>query len=119
MVSMIAAVAELAVPLYGVWGPVTAIPSSESLSRLHSLLLQRDEFVLAQVHSHPGIAFHSDLDDYGAATLRSGFVSIVVPDYGCVPLNDLSHCAVFECQGGSRWAELACTEVIRRFRVID
>ena len=38
--------------------------------------------VVGQVHTHPGRAFHSQGDDQGAHIAYTGFVSIVIPDYG-------------------------------------
>lgn len=38
--------------------------------------------VVGQIHTHPGEAYHSDGDVEGARIAYSGYVSIVVPDYG-------------------------------------
>jgi proteasome lid subunit RPN8/RPN11 len=38
--------------------------------------------LVGQVHTHPGEAYHSDGDIDGARIAYTGFVSIVVPDYG-------------------------------------
>jgi len=38
--------------------------------------------VVAQVHTHPGKAYHSDGDVEGARIVYRGFVSVVLPDYG-------------------------------------
>jgi proteasome lid subunit RPN8/RPN11 len=38
--------------------------------------------VVGQLHTHPGEAYHSDGDEYGARIAYSGYVSIVVPAYG-------------------------------------
>src|ERR1700683_580936 len=38
--------------------------------------------LVGQIHSHPEGAFHSEGDEIGARIAYSGFVSIVVPDYG-------------------------------------
>jgi hypothetical protein len=37
--------------------------------------------VVAQIHTHPNVAFHSRTDDVGAVGMHEGFVSIVIP-YG-------------------------------------
>lgn len=36
----------------------------------------------AQVHTHPGSAFHSSRDDERAAVQTAGFASLVIPDFG-------------------------------------
>ena len=38
--------------------------------------------VLAQVHTHPGAAFHSGTDDEWPIVTQTGFISIVLPDFG-------------------------------------
>lgn len=35
----------------------------------------------AQIHTHPGSAFHSESDDEGAVAVHTGFISIVVPSF--------------------------------------
>jgi hypothetical protein len=36
----------------------------------------------AQIHTHPGSAFHSSRDDSMAAIQTVGFLSLVIPDFG-------------------------------------
>jgi len=38
--------------------------------------------VLVQLHTHPGVAFHSRTDDEWPIVTQNGFVSIVFPDFG-------------------------------------
>jgi hypothetical protein len=38
--------------------------------------------VIAQVHSHPGQAFHSPIDSAEAIPRRAGAFSLVIPDFG-------------------------------------
>ena len=38
--------------------------------------------VVGQVHTHPGRAYHSQGDNQGARIAYTGFVSIVIPEYG-------------------------------------
>ena len=47
------------------------------------LRLAKDELELrAQVHTHPGSAFHSSRDDSMAAAQTVGFLSLVIPNFG-------------------------------------
>ena len=62
------------------WGYVE-ISNPLVLERLALTVRQRDEFLLAQIHSHPKLAFHSHTDDEGAICGDAGFLSIVVPHY--------------------------------------
>lgn len=56
--------------------------TSETLFSFNKFLSNTGLRLLAQVHSHPGRAYHSSADDrYCIVTLEGGF-SIVVPDFG-------------------------------------
>jgi hypothetical protein len=44
-------------------------------------LAREKRSVKAQIHTHPGLAFHSSTDDKWPIVVREGFVSIVIPDY--------------------------------------
>jgi hypothetical protein len=52
------------------------------LNELWFALGRRRRMIHAQVHTHPGAAFHSTRDDRGAVAAHDGFLSIVVPDFG-------------------------------------
>jgi hypothetical protein len=43
---------------------------------------KRRTSIIAQIHTHPGRAFHSDTDDDGAIAVHAGFLSIVIPHFG-------------------------------------
>lgn len=61
-------------------GLLVTVPS-KALFQVNKLLYERGEILAAQVHSHPGRAFHSGTDDaYPLATLV-GALSAVVPDF--------------------------------------
>lgn len=66
---------------------------------------ERSEFLLAQVHSHPDEAFHSDLDDNGAICGDLGFLSLVVPDYAR-DLPPIANWAMFELTPGG-WCDVS------------
>lgn len=72
--------------------------TSEETRWLLRALRRRDEKLLAQVHSHPELAFHSPGDENRAASFHRGYFSIVVPRYGAA-VTDLGECAVFEFDG--------------------
>lgn len=59
--------------------------------------------LLAQVHTHPGSAFHSSRDDDMAALQTAGFVSLVIPGFGHGAISlDGAHVALRERDG--EWA---------------
>jgi len=98
----------------------TSISADVSLvesAKIHYLLSKRQEFLFAQVHSHPGEAFHSNTDNFHPITDKPGFFSIVVPYYCTTGLNDLSRCAVFEYKGRGVWRRLDQRERNKRFKI--
>jgi hypothetical protein len=97
----------------GAHAMLTAEQSRWLLRRLRS----RDEKLLAQVHSHPGAAYHSPGDDDGATSFHEGFLSIVVPEFARGEPN-LGQSAVFEFAGGA-FAQLAQREVPSRIRLLS
>lgn len=58
--------------------------------------------VVGQVHTHPGEAYHSDGDNDGARIAFTGYVSIVLPDYGR-QLPAFTGAATYFFQAGSRF----------------
>lgn len=53
----------------------------EALFEVNRDLYRRGETLAAQVHSHPGEAYHSDTDDLFPMVTLLGGLSIVVPDF--------------------------------------
>lgn len=71
--------------------------------------------LLAQVHSHPTEAYHSDTDDRYAIVTENGGFSLVVPGFAVRPIK-LEECAIYRLRGG-RWDELGIAEVRASFRI--
>jgi proteasome lid subunit RPN8/RPN11 len=67
--------------------------------------------VVAQVHTHPGRAFHSDGDVEGAKIRYPGYASIVLPEYGR-HLPSLTGAAAYLWQQSHGWIELSDSDVI-------
>jgi hypothetical protein len=80
---------------------------------LSDQVAKRSWFVLAQLHTHPGAAFHSDTDDRFPISNQSGFISIVVPGSGRREAG--VGWAWFELLGQGTWRELDASEVRVRF----
>lgn len=51
------------------------------LTRYWFQLARQDRAIRAQVHTHPGSAFHSETDDHWPVVSQPGFVSIVIPNF--------------------------------------
>ena len=64
--------------------------------------------LLAQVHSHPGAAFHSEADDRWAIVRYVGALSIVVPGFArhTSPETFIQHSAFFQLAGNDSWLEV-------------
>jgi hypothetical protein len=92
------------------------VTPKESRTLLRTLR-HRDEKLVAQLHSHGGVAWHSAGDDAHATSFHAGFLSVVVPDFGEGVL-DIGDCAVFEFDG-ERFRPLDHAEVARRTVVYD
>lgn len=87
----------------------------DALSSLISALPE-GMFVLARVHTHPGEAYHSPVDDRNMLIAHEGAISIVVPDFAGAPF-DLRACSVNELRSASGWRELDLEEIERRFLI--
>ncbi len=75
-----------------------------TLLALSRFLAERRLRLIAQVHSHPGGAYHSATDDrYAVVTTEGGF-SLVVPEFARAPLSILG-CAVHRLSA-SGWMRL-------------
>lgn len=97
---------------------VSAKLSRNGLEYIYNTIKKNNEFLFIQVHSHPGIAFHSDDDDNEAISFKKGFISIVVPYFGKY-MEDLSSCLIFEHIGNSIWKELDKKIVESRFQIVQ
>jgi hypothetical protein len=87
------------------------VPLTER-QRIARELAGTGETILVQVHSHPGHAFHSAIDDAEAIPRRVGALSLVVPDFGVRP-ELLDDAELFQLQQDGRWtpAPLAVLDI--------
>lgn len=86
---------------------------SDVLFELNRQLAASKRRLIAQIHSHPGEAYHSETDDaYAIVTTEGGF-SLVVPDFGQAPANPTSW-AVYRLTD-AQWTELSRAEVEQVF----
>lgn len=77
--------------------------ASDELDWVWDELRRRGHRIAMQVHSHPGAAHHSGVDDRWPVVHRVGFLSLVVPQFGRRGLDE-AHLAVF--LGGGLWRGL-------------
>jgi len=79
----------------------------EEAQWINEVLNEKGEILLAQVHSHPGGAFHSHTDNNFAVTFTLGFISIVVPFFGRQGLSDPWKCGIWVHEGYGKWRRLS------------
>lgn len=78
----------------------------DELHRLNVWLHEHRLKLIAQIHTHPGDAYHSDLDDAIPVVATRGALSLVIPDFARGPA-DLDAYAVYRLGAGDRWGEVA------------
>lgn len=83
--------------------------TSETLLNLNKFLASSGLRLIAQVHSHPGTAYHSAADDRYCIVTMEGGLSLVVPNFGFGP-TDLHCWAIYRLSQG-RWKELSSRSV--------
>lgn len=74
-------------------------------------LRQQRRSARVQVHTHPGPAWHSQTDDLFALAPAPGFLSLVIPDYGCGPVS-LDNAYLTGMDHDGNWIELAAPEAL-------
>lgn len=82
---------------------------SDTLFALNRALSETGLRLIAQVHSHPGEAYHSHADDRYAIVTSEGGLSLVVPDFGHAPADPASW-AVYRLRRGD-WQPLSREEL--------
>ena len=92
------------------------VPLRERL-RIARELARCGEKLLVQLHTHPGRAFHSTVDDRLALPRHTGGLSIVIPDFAETWDGTLQHVSVNRHLGAGVWEELGHEAVSRLFEV--
>jgi hypothetical protein len=90
------------------------VVEGDELHRINVWLYQNKLKLGAQIHSHPGAAYHSDTDDAYPILTEKGAFSLVVPDFG-FGAPSLMNCAVYRLDDGGLWRELPDTEKTQTF----
>lgn len=93
-----------------------SVPLGAAL-RIGEEVHRRGEVLLAQVHTHPGEAFHSAVDDARPISHRRGFFSLVVPRFGA-GVRSVAQCRAYEHRGRGVWRALRPRTAAARFRIV-
>lgn len=72
---------------------------------------------IAQLHTHPGDAFHSSIDDEYTILSLPGSFSIVIPDYGNIPICAVDEWVIYRLLNGE-WTLQTKNTVRRLFQII-
>jgi len=91
----------------------------DGMRQLMAYLEQHDVALLAQVHTHPGEAFHSGADDKWAMVRHLNALSLVLPDFA---VNVTSHnffamAATFRLDEYNRWVQVRNSELAQYLEV--
>jgi proteasome lid subunit RPN8/RPN11 len=79
--------------------------TGDELFRMNVWLHKNGMTLVAQLHSHPGEAYHSDTDNDYSIVTQAGSISIVVPDFAHGPFS-LDSAAVYRLDARGAWSEL-------------
>lgn len=91
---------------------------SEELFRINRYLYSTRRQLVAQIHSHPTDAYHSETDDAFPIATTAGAFSLVVPDFAVRPFS-LDDCAIYRLVPGDGWLEFPPTAVRRMLRLTE
>ena len=94
------------------------IPLEERLE-IAEELARTGETLFAQLHTHPGRAFHSRTDDRLALPRHTGAISIVIANFALGWDGDLQNASVNRHLGAGRWRELSGAEITNTFEVTN
>jgi hypothetical protein len=91
---------------------------SDELHRLNVWLYTKKMSIIAQLHSHPGGAYHSDTDDSFPIATTVGCLSLVIPDFARFPFS-LSRCASYRLTEQGVWSFLPPAHVNKLITIIN
>lgn len=91
----------------------------QGMAELMERLRQNGHYVLSQIHTHPGEAFHSPTDDRWAIVRHTGALSIVLPYFASqsTDRNFIEQAAVFYLDGSNVWRAVKPKQLARRLRI--
>lgn len=85
---------------------VSVVVDEDEMHRINVELFRSGLRLIAQVHTHPTDAFHSETDDEYAIATTTGSLSLVIPYFAAREF-DLSDCAVYRLDKNCGWEELS------------
>lgn len=88
------------------------------LHRLNVWLFENNMNLIAQIHTHPHEAYHSDTDDAYPIATTVGCISIVIPDFArhCF---SAGRCAIYRLNESQEWSLLDISDVLNLIHLVD
>lgn len=96
---------------------LAVIIDADELHRLNVWLFREGFQLVAQLHTHPNAAYHSDMDDAIPIVAARGGLSLVIPDFAR-GATDLETYAVYRLGPGDTWDAVDDQSVSDVVRVI-
>lgn len=93
------------------------IPAAQT-GLLYAHCYARSLTLFAQVHSHPGTAYHSSIDEKSPHSAEPGFLSVVAPNFGHCSYVDFTAWAIFEQVRYETWRRWEHAEKGRRLHLL-
>ncbi len=90
----------------------------QELHRINVWLYENGMTLIAQLHSHPTEAYHSDTDDTFPIATTVGSFSIVIPNYARQPFS-LTASAVYRLMPQRGWAFVPSVEVRKLITILE
>lgn len=97
---------------------VCVVIGPDELHRINVWLYENARMLIAQIHSHPTEAYHSETDDdYPIATTVGG-LSLVVPDFARRTFS-IGTTALYRLSATARWDPLTVEEAAQLIQITD
>jgi len=91
--------------------------SDDAMQYLADEMIKKGETLIAQVHSHPREAFHSETDNSYPLIHRAGFLSVVIPHFGRYGFDEFHRFRTYEYVANGMWKELDGKTTRRRIKL--
>lgn len=99
-------------------GGLLYVVKGDELHRISLELFDSGLQLIAQIHSHPGVAYHSETDDAYPIVTVVGGISIVVPNFARGGIN-LKEWAVYQLSINNQWIGLSNEQKKVLIHIID
>ena len=94
--------------------PLSYEVGEREVFRINKALHDAGLTCMCQVHTHPGAAFHSEIDDRGSELALPGSLSVVLPNYGRAGRDTTAGWRVY-VYDGRRWTGMTRREAEEAF----